>query len=83
MNQAQDNWEISPAEVRDMLERGEPFAFLDCRTPEEHTIARVDAARLVPMQDVPERSMSSKSTSTIRSSSCATTASARCRSPRS
>jgi adenylyltransferase/sulfurtransferase len=55
MNQAQDNWEISPQEVRDMLESGEDFAFLDCRTPEEHAIASVAAARLVPMQDVPQR----------------------------
>mgnify|MGYP006427452525 CR=1 FL=1 len=55
MNQARDNWEISPAAVRDMLVHDEPFAFLDCRTPEEHAIARVDSARLLPMQDVPER----------------------------
>lgn len=38
-----------------MLDRGEHFAFLDCRTPEEHSIACVDAARLVPMQEVPQR----------------------------
>lgn len=48
-------WEVTPQRVREMVDRGERFAFIDCRTPEEHATARVDAAALVPMQDVPNR----------------------------
>ncbi len=28
---------------------------LDCRTPEEHAIARIQGALLIPMQDLPQR----------------------------
>lgn len=28
---------------------------LDCRTPEEHAIARIEGAVLIPMQQIPER----------------------------
>jgi rhodanese-related sulfurtransferase len=36
-----------PAELRPLL--------LDCRTPDEHALARIDGAVLIPMQDLPGR----------------------------
>ncbi|MGH9941646.1 MAG: rhodanese-like domain-containing protein [Pyrinomonadaceae bacterium] len=40
---------ISPAEAASRLERGEEFDFIDVREPEEHALARVEAARLLPL----------------------------------
>lgn len=33
----------------------EPFLLLDCREPDEHAIARISGAMLIPMQTIPER----------------------------
>lgn len=33
----------------------DPILLLDCRTPEEHAIARIDGAVLIPMQELPGR----------------------------
>lgn len=35
--------------------RADGGLLLDCRTPEEHTIARIEGAVLIPMQEIPER----------------------------
>jgi len=49
------NWEITPREVARMLEEGEDFVFIDCRTPEEHEKARIEGAMLVPLQELSVR----------------------------
>lgn len=48
-------WEITPGEVKAKLDAGEAVFVLDCRQPEEHATASVDAAELIPMGDVPNR----------------------------
>jgi rhodanese-related sulfurtransferase len=45
-------WEISVHEVRDMLKSGADFLFIDCRKPDEHEVANIEGARLIPMQDL-------------------------------
>jgi adenylyltransferase/sulfurtransferase len=45
-------WEISPQEVAKLLVEGRDFLFLDCRSPEEHEVARIAGTRLMPMQDL-------------------------------
>lgn len=47
--------EIAPRDVQAMLQGDEDVVLLDCREPKEHAIARVGAAQLVPMGDVPSR----------------------------
>ena len=44
---------IQPAEVAEMLRRGDPFRFIDVREPLEHRIARVEGAELVPLAQLP------------------------------
>lgn len=49
--------EISPEESARLVAGadGPPAVLLDCRTPEEHAIARIAGAILVPMPEIPER----------------------------
>jgi len=47
--------EISVEEVKRLLEEGAEFVLLDCRRPDEHTIASIASARLIPMQELPQR----------------------------
>jgi rhodanese-related sulfurtransferase len=52
--------EISPAEATRQLALGTTPAkatplLLDCRTPEEYSIAKIDGAVLIPMQEIAER----------------------------
>lgn len=47
--------EIDPHGVAALRAAGEPFLLLDCREPDEHAIARIDGAVLIPMQTIPER----------------------------
>jgi len=48
-------YEVSPVEVRAMLDAGETVCVLDCRTPRECEIAQIDGAVLMPMQETPDR----------------------------
>ena len=50
-----DTIEIDPHAVATLRAAGEPFLLLDCREPDEHAIARIDGAVLIPMQTIPER----------------------------
>lgn len=50
-----DTIEIDPQGVADLRNAGEPFLLLDCREPDEHAIARIEGATLIPMQTIPER----------------------------
>ena len=50
-----DDWEVTPRQVKSMLDRGEDFLLVDCRTPREYQIARIQRAKLVPLQELPDR----------------------------
>jgi adenylyltransferase/sulfurtransferase len=47
--------ERTAAEVRAMQERGDDFLLLDVRRLEEHRRARIEGARLVPLDELPRR----------------------------
>ena len=56
MGQSEPALEIDPAEVRRLAGgAGAPWLLLDCRTHEEHAVARIEGAVLLPMQDLPAR----------------------------
>ena len=42
----------TPTELREKLARGDEFLLLDVRTTEEWQIARIDGARLIPMDAI-------------------------------
>jgi adenylyltransferase/sulfurtransferase len=41
--------------VKAMLDAGQPFCLLDCREPDEHQLARIEGAELIPMGQLPSR----------------------------
>lgn len=45
--------EVSPQEVKRMLDSGAPVHLVDVREPHEHQTARIDGAELIPMRTVP------------------------------
>jgi sulfur-carrier protein adenylyltransferase/sulfurtransferase len=47
--------EVTPAEVKERLDRGEQFQFIDVREVHEHQICRIAAARLIPLGELPAR----------------------------
>jgi len=51
----QDDWEVAPRQVRKMMDDGDDFVLLDCRTPQEHEIGRIEGAKLVPLQELQSR----------------------------
>jgi adenylyltransferase/sulfurtransferase len=50
--QFKPDWEVTPREVKSMLDRGEKFVFIDCRLPSEHQITHIDGAELIPLQQI-------------------------------
>jgi len=48
-------WELTAAQVSDLMSRDDEVILLDCRTPKEWAIAKVDGAMLVEMQEIPSR----------------------------
>ena len=46
------NWEITPRQVRQMLEAGEKFYFIDCRLASERQITHIEQAELIPLQEI-------------------------------
>ncbi len=46
--------EITPSEVKDLIDSGVPVRLIDVREPAEHDICRITGARLIPMQSIPE-----------------------------
>ncbi len=50
-----DAIDIDVHAVKTLRDAGKSFLLLDCREPDEHAIAMIDGAVLIPMQDVPER----------------------------
>jgi sulfur-carrier protein adenylyltransferase/sulfurtransferase len=43
------DWEITPREVKSMLDNSDKFIFIDCRNPNEYEITRIDGTRLIPL----------------------------------
>ncbi|MEX2213364.1 MAG: rhodanese-like domain-containing protein [Phycisphaeraceae bacterium] len=48
-------WEMSPRQVKAMLDAGEDFVLLDCRTPPEFDHCRIEGAIFLPLQEVGRR----------------------------
>ena len=48
-----DNLEITPAEVKRRLDRGDKLVLVDVREPWEFSICSIEGAKLVPMGTVP------------------------------
>ncbi len=53
--QINPEWEVSVNDVKNMIENDEDFVFIDCRTPGEYEVARIEGAKLVPLGDVAAR----------------------------
>jgi adenylyltransferase/sulfurtransferase len=51
-----DRDEITPTELGERLARGEAVQLIDVREPNEHVIARIEGARLIPLRSLPQRS---------------------------
>lgn len=48
-------WEVTPREVKRMLDRHAPFVFIDCRLPNEWDITHIEGAKLMPLQKVAQQ----------------------------
>lgn len=48
-------FEISCQSVKAKLDSGDDFLLLDCRETDEHAVARIAAARLLPMSEIQAR----------------------------
>jgi len=53
--QFKPDWEVTPREVKSMLDRGEKFVFIDCRLPNEYQITHIDGTLLIPVQQIGQR----------------------------
>ncbi|MCE9589925.1 MAG: rhodanese [Planctomycetes bacterium] len=51
----QPDWEVTPRQVKAMLDAGDDFVLIDCRTPGEYQVTRVEGSVLVPLQEVAAR----------------------------
>jgi sulfur-carrier protein adenylyltransferase/sulfurtransferase len=49
------DWEVTPREVKSMLDRKERFVFIDCRLPNEYEITHIEGASLIPLQQLGAR----------------------------
>jgi rhodanese-related sulfurtransferase len=47
--------EITCQAVKQKLDAGERFLFLDCREPDEHAVAKIAGATLIPMSQLADR----------------------------
>jgi molybdopterin/thiamine biosynthesis adenylyltransferase/rhodanese-related sulfurtransferase len=48
-------WEVTPREVKSLLDEHKPFVFIDCRLPNEYAITKIDGAKLIPLQEIAQR----------------------------
>ena len=48
-------WEVTPREVKSMLEKKDDFVLVDCRLPNEYQITHIDGAKLIPLQAIGQR----------------------------
>jgi sulfur-carrier protein adenylyltransferase/sulfurtransferase len=49
------DWEITPREVKSLLDKNEKFVFIDCRLPSEKAITEIAGAKLIPLQELGKR----------------------------
>jgi sulfur-carrier protein adenylyltransferase/sulfurtransferase len=49
------DWEITPREVKSLLDSGQDFVFIDCRLPSEQAITAIPQAKLIPLQQLAQR----------------------------
>jgi sulfur-carrier protein adenylyltransferase/sulfurtransferase len=49
------DFEITPAEVKAKMDRGDQFLLVDVREPEEYAICRIPGSKLMPRATLPER----------------------------
>ena len=47
--------QIDVRSVKDMLDAGEQFVWLDCREADEHAIVRIEGSKLLPMNETANR----------------------------
>ncbi len=50
-----EDWEVTPQRLAAEMAGDHTLLLIDCRTPEEHAVARIDGAVLVPMGEIPSR----------------------------
>ncbi len=53
--QYDDEWEITPRELKRKLDNEDQFVFIDCRLPHEEKITKIDGSTLVPLQQLGAR----------------------------
>ena len=46
------DWEITPREVKSLLDKKADFVFIDCRLPTEQAITSIPPAKLIPLQQL-------------------------------
>jgi sulfur-carrier protein adenylyltransferase/sulfurtransferase len=46
------NWEVTPRDVKSMLDRNDNFVFIDCRLPNEYQITHIEGTKLIPLQQI-------------------------------
>lgn len=49
------DWEVTPREVKSLIDKGEEFVFVDCRMPNEYQITHIDGTKLIPLQQIGSR----------------------------
>jgi len=49
------DWEVTPREVKSLLDRKDDFLFTDCRLPNEFKITHIDGGKLIPLQQIAQR----------------------------
>lgn len=47
-----DDWEITPRDVKRKLDKKENFVFIDCRQQNEWNITKIDGSTLIPLQQL-------------------------------
>lgn len=50
-----DQWEMTPRQVKAMIDAHEDFVLVDCRTPQENHLVRLANAQLIPLQELGSR----------------------------
>jgi len=46
------DWEITPRQVKSLLDEKKDFIFIDCRLPNEYAITNIPGAKLIPLQQI-------------------------------
>ncbi len=53
--QFDEDWEITPRELKRKLDSKEKFVFIDCRLPHEANITKIEGGTLIPLQQLQAR----------------------------